>query len=397
MTNALMPYIKSILQACLVFPLIAGVITLPFLIRNYRKFGGIAIMRVLMVYSFILYQLCAFLLTVLPLPGREAAAAMPPKPIGWVPFTDLMVGLRKNGIRLSAAASLFEWTNWKNFFTSRDCFQIVANIVMQIPLGFYLRYYFRRSRKQCLLIGFCVSLFYEVTQYTGLWFLYPHAYRYASVDDLINNTLGCMIGFWLTPLLAWILPSRDEIDRISYSKGQRITLMRRIVALLIDWIIFGAFSFGGTYAFSMFGGAIPITIPVGELIWLVIYFMVIPWITRGKTLGHAVLKLKISREDNTPPKLRDLFIRYGLLYIVEPFLFFGAVFIGIALMAVFFVDGLTMGLRIFFIICGAAAMSLCVRFPVKCWTRYKTFPHGHYSHTTIVLANQKQKPIETNE
>ena len=97
MIDKLMPYLEPVRIAVLVFPLIAAFFTIPFLIQNYRKYGGIAMMRVLVVYSFILYSLCAFFLTILPLPSREAVAAMAPKPIGWIPFTDLNTGLVGNG------------------------------------------------------------------------------------------------------------------------------------------------------------------------------------------------------------------------------------------------------------------------------------------------------------
>lgn len=108
---------------------------------------------------------------------------------------------------------------------------------MQIPLGVYLRYYFRCNARKTLVIGLCVSLFYELTQLSGLFFFYPQPYRFADVDDLIANTLGAMIGYWVSPLLFRILPTRDEIERISYDKGSRITLMRRAIAAVIDILL----------------------------------------------------------------------------------------------------------------------------------------------------------------
>lgn len=53
MIDKLMPYLEPVRIAVLVFPLIAAFFTIPFLIQNYRKYGGIAMMRVLVVYSFI--------------------------------------------------------------------------------------------------------------------------------------------------------------------------------------------------------------------------------------------------------------------------------------------------------------------------------------------------------
>ena len=78
MLKYLNSYLQPITVACMLFPAIAAVFTLPFVIRHYRKFGGIAIMRTVIVYSFILYCMCTFLLTVLPLPSREAVERLSP-------------------------------------------------------------------------------------------------------------------------------------------------------------------------------------------------------------------------------------------------------------------------------------------------------------------------------
>ena len=52
-------YFGPIKQAVVVFPLIAGFFTLPYLLHEYRKYGAILFLRTLMVYSFILYMMCA--------------------------------------------------------------------------------------------------------------------------------------------------------------------------------------------------------------------------------------------------------------------------------------------------------------------------------------------------
>ena len=49
MLGLLRYYVEPIAWACLLFPIIAGVFTLPFAVANYRKFGGIAVMRVMVV------------------------------------------------------------------------------------------------------------------------------------------------------------------------------------------------------------------------------------------------------------------------------------------------------------------------------------------------------------
>ncbi len=45
-------YLDVIMNALLVFPLMAVIFTLPYIIYNYRKYGSVFSMRILIVYSF---------------------------------------------------------------------------------------------------------------------------------------------------------------------------------------------------------------------------------------------------------------------------------------------------------------------------------------------------------
>ena len=73
-------------------------------------------------------------------------------------------------------------------------FQFLFNVIMTVPFGIYLRYYFKCRFLKTLILSFCLSLFFELTQLSGLYFIYPRSYRLFDVDDLLANTLGC---FWL--------------------------------------------------------------------------------------------------------------------------------------------------------------------------------------------------------
>ena len=64
-------YLDVIMNALLVFPLMAVIFTLPYIIYNYRKYGSVFSMRILIVYSFVLYLLCAYFLVILPLPSMQ--------------------------------------------------------------------------------------------------------------------------------------------------------------------------------------------------------------------------------------------------------------------------------------------------------------------------------------
>ncbi|MBQ9024586.1 MAG: VanZ family protein [Bacilli bacterium] len=63
---------------------------------------------------------------------------------------------------------------------------LLGNIVMFIPIGFFIKLLYRYNDKKIVLIGFLISLSIEFIQiFTG---------RETDIDDLILNTLGVYIG-----------------------------------------------------------------------------------------------------------------------------------------------------------------------------------------------------------
>jgi glycopeptide antibiotics resistance protein len=79
--------------------------------------------------------------------------------------------------------------------------QIVLNLLLFVPLGYFLRVILHRGVVVATLAGFGLSLLIELTQKTGVWHLYSCAYRLFDVDDLIVNTLGATIGSLLSILV----------------------------------------------------------------------------------------------------------------------------------------------------------------------------------------------------
>ena len=66
-----MSYISTIKIALILFPILAFVITIPYMIANYRKYGSVNKLRTVIFYSFILYLLAAYSLVNLPLPDHR--------------------------------------------------------------------------------------------------------------------------------------------------------------------------------------------------------------------------------------------------------------------------------------------------------------------------------------
>ena len=210
-------YIEPVKSALVLFPFVALVLTLPYMLFQYRRYGAVLLLRTAIVYSFVLYLMCAYFLVILPLPdvenGQRAdlrARAADSLPGGGGPAAQRRRGPRAGlprGYRLV----------W-----NRDFFQIVANVAMFTPLGIYLRYYFGCSLKKTLLFSLLLSLFFELTQLTGLYGYYPRPYRLADVDDLITNTCGGLLGYALAPLAMRLLPSREQMDARAYRKGEQV-------------------------------------------------------------------------------------------------------------------------------------------------------------------------------
>ena len=100
---------------------------------------------------------------------------------------------------------------------------------MTIPFGMYLKYYFKCNLKKTILFSFLLSLFFELTQLTGLYFIYPKAYRLFDVDDLLMNTLGGIVGYSLLNLINKFLPTREEIDKKAIEEGKNVSGLRRII------------------------------------------------------------------------------------------------------------------------------------------------------------------------
>ena len=218
-------YLKPILTACYVFPVLAALFTLPYIIRQYHKYGSILVLRTGIVYTFIFYMMTSYFMTILPLPPIDSVT----------PESATMLLTPFDAVRRwldGCSFVLTDFSTYKDTFTNPDFLQIVFNILLLLPFGVYLRYYFNRRWYQVLLLSFLYSLFFECTQLSGLYGIYPYPYRFFEVDDLICNTLGGMIGFWITPALLFFLPSRKRLDETAYRRGSEVSSFRPCLVCL---------------------------------------------------------------------------------------------------------------------------------------------------------------------
>lgn len=306
-------YLSNIFLAVLSFPLIAFFITVPYMIYQYRKFGSIPWLRTLVVYSFVFYLLCAYFLVLLPLPEDRTALVPYAQTPQFVPFNFVHEFLAETTFSISDPST------WLGTLRDPYIYEAIFNVLLLVPLGMYLRYYFRRTWWQTLAIGFLVTLSFEMTQLTGLWGIYEHPYRLFDVDDLLMNTLGAMVGFWMVGPALRVLPDIRLVNEEAREAGMRASATKRALTFFIDIVI--------ASAATSIAGALQLMIVTGEPLpaggwfgpaWIgwvsfVVFFMAVPMLTHGQTLAQKLLKLRIVRPDATPARWYQILARYGLL------------------------------------------------------------------------------------
>lgn len=73
--------------------------------------------------------------------------------------------------------------------------QILYNILLFVPMGFFLPSIRNLSLKKTVMIGFCISLAIEILQ---PWITLG---RVCDVTDLITNTFGTLVGYGIYSLI----------------------------------------------------------------------------------------------------------------------------------------------------------------------------------------------------
>lgn len=128
--------------------------------------------------------------------------------------------------------SIWEFTKLMvSGYFSRGFNNIVGNIFVFFPFGYFIPLLYKKCQnvKIVILAGFCVSLFFEISQY----FLYLGS---ADIDDVILNLLGVILGFLFF----------KTVNRIIYEKQTE----KYVVTIILSIIGFIA---AGYLAVNYFG------------------------------------------------------------------------------------------------------------------------------------------------
>ncbi|WP_454130851.1 VanZ family protein [Microbacterium lacticum] len=193
--------------------LVGTALFVPFVAVSYRRRGRLTLGRSALWAAALVYFLAIWTYTLLPLPDAAFYACA--------------------GVNLDVFAFVDDLRAARSV-TDFAVLQLALNVLLFLPLGFFLRVLGGRGILTALLVGFGVSLVIETTQLTGVWGIYPCAYRVFDVDDLLMNTLGAVLG----SALALVVPRRLRGSAVTDAarRPHPVTRGRRLLAMLCDWL-----------------------------------------------------------------------------------------------------------------------------------------------------------------
>lgn len=305
-------YLEIIKTAILVFPFLAFLISIPFILIQYHKYGSISFFKALLTYSFALYLLCAYFLVILPLPKISEVSSLTTPRVQLIPF-DFVIDFIKH--------TSFSITNIHTYFLAlgESYFYVpLYNVLLTLPFGIYLRYYFKCSMKKTIFFTFLLSLFFELTQLSGLYFIYPRGYRLFDVDDLLLNTFGGWIGYIFTKPLIKILPKTEAVNLKTKEKGKKVSGFKRTTSFFLDLFLF--FCFTCIFELLLMHWIKSIYI---IFLSLFVYYFIIPSFLNCSTLGEKYLNIQVV-DDKDKINIKRLFLRkilFLIFYLFVPLSF----------------------------------------------------------------------------
>lgn len=195
---------------------LAVLLFVPTAAVQYRRDGRLGPRDLAVLLAAAVYALSLWTYTLLPVPvaGSYRCAGTNLEPFG----STRGLGAGESATGLAGLAGLLG---------DPVFLQLALNVLLFVPLGFFLRVIARRGVLVAGMVGLAVSLLIETTQLTGLWGLYDCAYRLFDVDDLLVNTLGAITG---SLVAATVVRRRARATPMP----SRITVGRRLVGMVSD-------------------------------------------------------------------------------------------------------------------------------------------------------------------
>ena len=272
------------------------VLFVPFVAVSYRRRGRLGLGRTLLWLSALIYFWAIWTYTLLPLPDPDTIRCVGAITDPMSVVHDVQKAFAAPGNPLRQPALL----------------QLVFNVLLFVPLGFFVRVLAGRGILVALAAGFGLSLLVETTQLTGVWGVYPCAYRFFDVGDLMTNTLGAVVGC----TIALIVPRsmRGSAAKPDADVPRPVTRGRRALAMLCDGLAYFFVSFGAGVAVQLWleyvvrdreavldgslAAAVGTIAPAGMFLVLIL--------STGRSIGDVAVQLRYSGSRLPAPFARVL-------------------------------------------------------------------------------------------
>ena len=275
-------YTENFLLAVTLWPLASLALTLPILAWLYHRDGRLRFGSAVSTYLAVLYVLGLGCFTLYPLPSGDSGLGIT-YGVPWQLDPLAFVGdFAREGVSTLP--------------------QIAFNVVLFMPLGFIAGRLLRWGFWKSVIVGLLASLCIEAAQGTGLFGIYPYAFRTADVDDLIYNTSGAALGWACAAALARVLPPGvlAEEGEVTHTPG----FVRRCVAFWLDTLLV-------TLVSLVVGGAVGLVLVMlgasegvrSQAMDLVLYAtflwveLVAPWRHAGSTPGGAFVRMSCETRE----------------------------------------------------------------------------------------------------
>lgn len=288
--------------AILMWPLFSLLLTLPFLVILYRRDGWLALGTIFAIYAAILYAIGLICFTLYPLPSGSSGPGIT---YGIEPILNplnFVNDISKDG--------------------TKAVFQLVFNIVLFVPLGFIAKTLLKLKFPFAILLALVCTCLIETAQLTGLFGMYPFAFRTFDVDDIICNTLGGVIG-WMLGYLADRLIMKDSTEPPAITHDPKF--LRRCItfwtdAMIIDFcfvipriilfvgmkLLLGSTSDTIDASDSVFGGSDVAVSQMSEIasmacfiIAFIVVEIIVPWRNGGSTPAGMFYRMSCETKERS--------------------------------------------------------------------------------------------------
>jgi glycopeptide antibiotics resistance protein len=248
----------------------------PVAIYRYRRYGRLRFFDVVTLVLVACYAVAIWSYTLIPLPESRHFRCMAAQ---LQPF-QFVSDIAEDG---------------RTPLHNRALLQVLFNVVLFAPLGYFLRVLAKRGWLVATAVGAVISLLIEFTQKTGVWGIYRCAYRVFDVDDLILNIVGALLGSLVAIPVVLILQRRRPPARVT-----TITLGRRLIGVVVDLTAIVLIGAALTVAWRVFGSLV-LGLSLDDLpAWVDLLLVVVTpaaiegyWVFfRGRTLGEAAVQVQ---------------------------------------------------------------------------------------------------------